>query len=192
LATFVFLSCWVTGAAARSRNDLLRQQLTVYNTRGNTLIQFVEGRNHAVWHAGRNASFHAASFIENQCTDMQLGKGHYNLLDSALYMESPYLSGLFTDGNFLQFLGKRIVIFTRNMPPQDAGEQSIHIDIAILTQNVSARIPQIIQSYHPDLIVMDASNAQARIDRWEKECVATGVKCHRMDRDGAFTIAARD
>jgi len=63
--------------------------------------------------------------------------------------------------------------------------------VAILTQNVNVRISQIVESYRPDMIVMDASNSQARINRWEQECVEAGVKYHRVDRDGAFVLSDR-
>ena len=191
-ATLTFISLWLTGVTVRSGNDLQRQQLIVYNTQNNSLLQYVNGRSHATWYAGRSASFNASGFIENQRTAMQLKGGQYCLLDSALLTENvSSLRGLYGNGNLMQFAGKRLAIFTRNMPPQNAGSQPIVTDVAILTQNVNVSIPQIIESYRPGMIVMDASSSQARIDRWEKECEEAGVKCHRVDRDGAFVLSGR-
>ena len=121
---------------------------------------------------------------------MQLKSGQYCLLDSALYVDKePFLmTGVFANGNFVYFAGKRLAIFTRDMPPQNAGQASIRTDVAILTQNVNTRISQIIKSYQPDMIVMDASSSMARLDRWETECTEAGVKFHRVDRDGAFVL----
>jgi len=190
LATLVFTTIWTTGAAIRTSRDLQRRQLIVYHTQGASLMQFVNGRDHAIWYAGRNPSFNVSGFTANQRTAMQLKDRQYCLLDSALLAEkeSSQPAGLHGNGNLMQFAGKRLAIFTRNMPPQDAGQQFINTDVAILTQNVNIRISQIIDSYRPEMIVIDASNSQARIARWEQECVEAGVKYHRVDRDGAFVL----
>ena len=190
LATLLIITFWIAGAAIRSSHDLQRQQLLVYNTQGSSLLQFVNGRDHSTWYAGRNPSFNVSGFTENQRTAMQLKDGQYFHLDSALLAEkeSSMPTGLSGDGNLLQFAGKRLAVFTRDIPPQNAGRQFIQTDVVILTQNVNIRIPQIMESYRPGTIVMDASNSQARIDRWERECAEAGVKCHRVDRDGAFLL----
>ena len=187
-AAVLIVSFWLTGATVRSGNDLRRQQFIVYNAQGNSLLQFIDGRNHANWYASRNPSFNVSGFIKNQTTAMQLKGGQYSLLDSALLAEREFAlpSGLYSSGNFIQFAGKRFAIFTRDMPPQNAGGQSIRTDVAILSQNVNVRIPQIIESYRPDMIVFDSSNSRARIDSWEEECLDAGVNYHRVDRDGAF------
>jgi competence protein ComEC len=187
LTTLMFTALWVTGATIRSGHDFRQQQLIVYHTQGNSLLQFVDGRENTIWYASRNPSFNVSDFTNNQRIAMHLHPTQCDLLDTALRTEKePSLPGLYNHGNFVQFAGKQFAIFTRNMPPQDAGLFSIHTDVVILTQNVNARIPQIIESYHPGMVVMDASSSPARIDRWEKECVEAGVKYHRVDRDGAF------
>jgi len=191
LATLAFIIFWMTGAAIRTNHDLQRQQLIVYHSQGASLLQFVNGHDNVVWHASNNRSFNVSGFLDNQRTAMQLGSGQYHLLDSALCAEQELFlpAGVFATGNFVHFAGKRLVVFTRNMPPQNTGQQTIRTDVAILTQNVNARIPQIIQSYQPEMIVMDASSSKARLDRWETECMEAGVKYHRVDRDGAFVLS---
>ena len=191
LATLVLLFVWFSNNTIGNSRDLKRQQLIVYHTRGNSLLQFVEGYDHSVWYASRQPSFNTFGFTEPQRIAMQLDNAQYHLLDSALRVENKsHLPGLYNNGNFVLFAGKRIAVFTSNMPPQDAGRQSIRTDVAILTQNVNARIAQIVESYRPDVVVIDASNASTRIDRWEKECAEAGVNCHRVDRDGAFILTA--
>jgi len=190
LVTLAFFIFWTMGVTIRTSHDLQRQQLIVYHTQGASLLQFVNGRDHSVWYAGRNSSFNAAGFTENQRTAMQLNNGQYCLLDSALNVDNELFltAEVFTTGNFVHFAGKRLAIFTREMPPQNASQQPVRTDVAILTQNVNVRIPQIIQSYQPDMIIMDASSSKARLDRWETECMEAGVKYHRVDRDGAFVL----
>jgi len=181
----VVMALWVTGSTIRADNDFQRQKLIVYHSNGNSILQFVNGSDNAVWYAGRNPAFNVPGFLNNQRTAMQLNAGQYHHLDSTQTQQPPWL---FTDGNFVQFAGKRLAIFTRDMPPQIAAEQPIKTDIAILTQNVNIRITQIIESYNPDLIVVDASNSRARADRWEIESEEAGIKFHRVDRDGAFVL----
>ena len=176
---------WAAGATIRTANELQRQQLIVYNSQGNSLLQFVNGHENTVFYAARSETFNAAGFLNNQLTAMQLAHGTYIPLDWALRTENETL---FSDENFIQFADKRLVIFTRDMPPQNAGQHAINTDIALLTQNVNAQISQIVQTYNPEIIVIDASNTRSRIERWEKEGEAAGVKLHRVDRDGAFVI----
>jgi len=189
-ASLLIVLFWLTGTTVRIGNDLKRQQFIVYNAQGNSLMQFILGYNHINWYASRNPSFNAPGFIRNQNTAMQPKSWHYSLLDPALLAEKDFSlpPELYVDGNFIQFAGKRLAIFTSEMPPQNAGNQFIHTDVAILAQNVNVRIPQILETYRPDMIVIDASSSQARIDRWEKECAEADVKCHRVDRDGAFVL----
>ena len=189
-AILILMTFWVTGATVRSGNDLQRQQMIVYATQGNSLLQFVNGRDDMIWYSSRNPAFNAAYLTDGYRTAMQLKPlKHYLSLDSVFNkQEEIYLPGFFNDGNYLFFAGKRLAIFTRNMPPQNAGSQSIRTDIAVLTQNVNVRIPQILEWYSPEIIVVDASNSQARIDRWEQECKDAGVEFHRVDRDGAFIL----
>ena len=184
---FVIIVLWTFGATVRSNHDQQRQQLIVYNTNGNSLLQFIDGRDNTVWYATRNATFNANSFLDNQRTAMQLTGGRYHNLDSALVIENQ-TAELFNDGNFVQFADKRLVIFTRDNPPQIAEQQTIRTDVVILSQNVNASIPKIIESYSPEIIVIDASNIRTRIERWERECDEAGVKYHRIDRDGAFVL----
>lgn len=181
---------WLTGATIRTSGDLRRQQLIVYNAQGNSIFQFISGHQHTNWYAGRNPSFNVQGFIKNQRTAMQLNYGQYYPLDSALFSEKesslPFV--LYNDNNLIQFAEKRLAIFTRDTPPQSAGQLTLPTDVVILSQNVNVRISQIVESYNPGMVVMDASNSPARIDRWETECVEAGVPCHRVDKDGAFVL----
>ena len=191
LATCAMIMIWMAGASIRTGDDLQRQQFTVYHSQGASLLQFVNGRDHTVWHTNFNPSFNASDFLDNPSTAMQLADGRYHHFDSALCVDQELAdrAGVFSSGNFVHFAGKRLAIFTRAMPPQNTdGQSSIRTDVAILTQNVNARIPQIIYSYQPEIIVMDASSSKSRLDRWETECVEAGVKYHRVDRDGAFVM----
>ena len=188
-ASLILLFLWFANATLRDNQDLQRQQMIVYHNQGNSMLHFIEGRDNMVWHANRNPSFNASGFIANQRVAMHLKEAQCFHLDSALRKENKRsLPGLYNSGNFVQFAGKRMVIFTRNMPPQYAGQNTIRTDIALLAQNVNVRIPQIIESYRPDIIVIDASNALTRIESWEKDCAEAGVRCHRIDRDGAFLL----
>ncbi len=191
-ASLVCCLFWVAGATIRDSRDLQRQQLIVYHMQGNSLLQFTDGRNNVIWYASRNpSSFHASHLTEYQRIAMQLKEAECILLDSALlHRRHSYIPDIHVSNNFIQFADKRLAIFTRNLPPQDAGQQTVKIDAVILTQNVNAKIPQIIKSLNPDVVVLDASNTLARIDRWEKDCCEAGVKCHRLDRDGAFIMAS--
>ena len=160
----------------------------MYNTQGNSLLQFIDGYDNTVWYATQNATFDAYSFLYEQHVAMKLNDGRYHhLLDSTFCAEEPP-KGVFADCNFVQIADKRVVIFTRDVAPQNAGQHALRTDVAILTQNVNTSIAQIVESYRPDIVVIDASNTRARIVRWEKECLEAGVKYHRTDRDGAFVI----
>ena len=185
LGMLAVIVCWAAGATIRTANEMQRQQFVVYNSQGNSILQFVNGRNNTVFYATSNEAFNVSGFLNNQRTAMQLVQESYIQLDSALRIEN---NALFSDGNFKHFADKRLVVFSRNMPPEHAGPHVINTDIAILTQNVNAQISQIIATYNPELIVIDASSHRTRIERWERECREAGIKFHRVDRDGAFVF----
>jgi hypothetical protein len=186
-ATLAVLFLWIAGGGVRSNNDMQRQQLIVYNIQGNSLLQFVNGRDNTIWYAHRNPSFNVSRFTENQRIAMQLDDAQYLTLDSALRSKESLVAGVYANGNFVQFAGKRLAVFTLYILPQTSG-QPIRTDVAILTQNINTRISQIVETYRPDVVVIDASNTPTRADRWERECAEVGVKCHRVDRGGAFVL----
>ncbi len=181
---------WITGSVAIDYRDLSRQQLIVYNTPGTGLLQFANGRDNTIWYESRNSSFNAPAATEYQRIAMKLNEARCIMPDSVLFRSDERLeqSNIYVNGNFIQFAGKRLAVFTRNFPPEDTGTSPITTDVVVLSQNVNTRISQILKAYRPETVVIDASNTLTRIDRWEKECVEAGTKCHRTDRDGAFVL----
>ena len=181
---------WTAGATVRTSHELRRQKLIIYNCHGNSLIQFISGHENTVVYSSRNPTFNAGSFLKNQRTAMQLANCTYFSMDSAFRIENRTFVPpiIFSDGNFIKFGNKRIAVFTRNEPPQYADSLRINIDLAILTQNVNANIIQIIESYNPEIIIIDASNSTTRANNWENECIAADVKFHRVDKSGAFVL----
>ncbi len=181
---------WLAGTVVRDYHDLSRQQMMVLNAQNNSLFMFIDGHQNEVWYESRKPSFNPVRSTADQRIAMHLGGAHLNSLESSLHRTGidEYIPGLYLFANFIQFENKQLAIFTREYPPQDVGTHTVKVNIVVLAQNVNARIEQIVQAYHPEIIVIDASNSLNRSDRWEEDCRTAGVKCHRISRDGAFVF----
>jgi competence protein ComEC len=183
---------WICGSVMEEYHDLSRKRLIVYQTQGNSLLQFISGRDNTVWYESRKSSFNADIATKPQQIAMKLNESRYATVDTALhdsYMDT-FQQDLYVNGNFIEFAGKRLAVFSRTNPPPvtAAPTHPVNVDVVVLIQNVNTTIPQIMQICHPATIVVDASNALSRINRWEKGCADIGVTCHRTDRDGAFIL----
>jgi competence protein ComEC len=176
---------WSSATAVRNYQDMSRQQLIVYNSRGNSLVQFINGRDNLVWYQSRNTSFDVRKMIENVRVARRLKDADCIRLDSALVSTGRHYSGIYSNRNFIGFAEKRIAVFSGNCRPGKISEK-LKVDIIILTQNTNAEIRQLIAYHQPETVVIDASSSPNRMDLWEKDCIEAGVNCHRVDRNGAF------
>ncbi len=192
LILLVLCLFWVTGTVVRDYHDLSRRQMIVYHVPGSSLLQFIEGRENTIWYESRKPAFNVSHTIEYQRIAMQFNEPHYMILDTALSYTGAGkdMLDLYVKDSFVGFSGKRLAIYTRKFPPRNTGEQLLKTDIVVLLQNVTADIRQIVEIHHPDIVVIDDSNSLVRMNRWEQECTQLGVKCHRIDRDGAFVLTA--
>lgn len=181
---------WTCGAVMEEYHDLSRKRLIIYQTQGNSLLQFINGRDNTVWYESRKSSFNADIATKSQHIAMKLHESRYATVDTVLhdsYMDK-FQQNLYVNGNFIEFAGKRLAVFSRTNPPPGTATHPVNVDVVVLIQNVNTTLSQIMQICHPATIVVDASNTLSRINRWEKDCMGIGVTFHRTDRDGAFIL----
>jgi competence protein ComEC len=189
--TIILCGIWMGASIFCDYRDLSGKQLVVYHTQGNSLLQFINGRKEIIWYGSRNASFNPIKFTANQRIAMKLAHVASEPLDSVF--SRPAGTGLFPDldlyasDNFIQFSGKRIVVFDPKHPPN---KEFFHIDvdIAVLTGNVRTEIKDILRFCSPEIVVVDASNTQQRAKQWETECMQANIACHNVRSDGAFVF----
>lgn len=87
-------------------------------------------------------------------------------------------------GNFIQFGGYRIARLTCSIPKSLNSE--IHVDLLILSNNPKIHISDVVKTYHPDQIIIDATNSRYKTRQWLGEAAKIGVKCQSVAENGAY------
>ncbi len=91
---------------------------------------------------------------------------------------------VYKSGNFFEFSGKRMVILSTSIPT--CLDEGICVDYLILSGNPKIRISDAVKTFHPQQIIIDATNSRMRTLQWLQEARAQQVECHSVTHDGAF------
>ena len=88
------------------------------------------------------------------------------------------------------FCGKRLAIISdeRNF---EALSKRIAIDVLLITGNPKLNINDLAQVFHPQMIVMDASNSMWKIAKWQKACETLLLPHYSITEKGAFIFNIR-
>ncbi len=92
--------------------------------------------------------------------------------------------------NFIQFYNQRIAIVTgcrKNQSPA----RKLKLDYLILSGNAKTGIEDLLRVFEPGLIVFDASNAQWKTEKWEKECVKLQKAYYNVVKMGALVVEVK-
>ena len=85
---------------------------------------------------------------------------------------------------FLFFENRKVAILERT--PPKLLNVLFKVDILVLTGNHRIDLRKVVELFHPDVVVADATNSQYRIRAWEKESIRLNVHFHAVTTDGAF------
>ncbi len=87
-------------------------------------------------------------------------------------------------GNFIAFGTQRIVILDEKIPRSLT--KQIRADYLILTGNPKVTLKSVCSIFKPGEILIDGNNSRWKTREWEAQAASLGVKCHLLERNGAF------
>ncbi|MCO6500460.1 MAG: ComEC/Rec2 family competence protein [Vicingus serpentipes] len=180
------LSCilFLTTVLFRNYHDYNQKQLVIYNIPRHTVINFIDGKNSLLIadklliENEEKLLFH----VQNNWINKGIHKKEYIPLSNSKRIFRT--TNLFMTQNFLQFHNYKILFVNQNFHFKD--KQQINVDLIILSKNRSYTVAQLLKSFHPKKIIVDASNSRYLAKKIKKEASILGIECHDVLKDGAF------
>lgn len=83
--------------------------------------------------------------------------------------------------NVVCFAGKRILLVTGCLQPP-----AMKADYLVVSKNPQVTMEEMIRRYHPEQVIIDASNSPYRVKRWKDECRRLSQRCYPAGECGAF------
>ncbi len=90
--------------------------------------------------------------------------------------------------NYILFSDKKIVLISDKKQVQYTADMPLEIDYLILSNNPYISINDILELYHPKLIIFDSSNKYNKLKRWESECKSLNQNFFSVSDSGAFCL----
>lgn len=173
------LSCLLLFAFIRMdsfRRAASQLKLVVYNIPKLRAMDFIQGRKYIF--KGDSALLTDGSLINFHLTPSRI-------LHRVSQRSS--LSTVFSAGKLYCFGNKTMLLIDSAMRLQKPATR-INIDIIILSKNAAISIPNLINSFDCQQVVIDASNSFRKTRQWKQDCSRAGIACHAVADEGAFVL----
>jgi competence protein ComEC len=167
---------------------LSQKKIIVYNVKKSTAIDFIDGNDHflltdSILLANEKS---IKTHISNNWVKLRLDAptriNEKCVADSTYEFES---GSLYMKRNIVQFFGKRIALVNENNF-REVSEKPLQIDYLVISGNIKTDIEELLDSYHPKLIIIDSSNSSWKSEKWIKECDALDMPCYAVVKSGAY------
>lgn len=176
----------------QSVNTQLQRKVFVYNIKGISTINFIDGTN--------NVLFSDINLQQNNTTYalkgnwLSLGvEGERVIQFSKLnnqYLFSNLLTtdneNLFFKNNFFDFYGCKIVAIREKFNVPENVDKKLTVKYIILSKNVKINIADLLKVFTPSQIIIDSSNSKSKVKQWTEQAKTLNVKCFAVSENGAF------
>ncbi len=98
---------------------------------------------------------------------------------------SNNLSGLSSNQVFWSFFGKRWMLIDDSIS-LPIFSTKVNIDVLLISNNTPVKLPDIVRSITPALVIFDASNSLWKIAKWKKQCDALLLPYYSVPEKGAY------
>ncbi len=181
------LALLVAFLALRVANKIEQSQqkvMAVYSVKNTSLAVFVDGRSgFALCDSadfGSNFDFNTKNHLAS------LGFSGLKALEKVSLRQAA--AGELEDKNicrgFVGFAGRTIKFVCDE--PLCRPRELLPVDYLILTAECKLSAPQLLQMYHPQQVVIDASVPAREASRFMRQLSERGIPCHSARNDGAF------
>jgi competence protein ComEC len=66
------------------------------------------------------------------------------------------------------------------------GSSGIPLDYLIIRRDPAINIQQVVERFHPSMIIIDPSNSWTTVEKWRYMAEKAGVSCYSVPVEGAF------
>jgi len=173
-------------------NSLQQRKLYVYNVRGISSVNFIDGSNNVLF----------SDIVPQQTKMINALKGNWLSLGVEGERIIPFTQlnerfiftnmltanneNLFFKKNFFNFYGCRIVALREKFNLPEKTTNKLPVNFLILSNNIHINISDLLTVFKPSQIIIDASNSEWRIQKWINEAKKLNIKCYAVTKNGAF------
>jgi len=173
-------------------NSLQQRKLYVYNVRGISSVNFIDGSNNVLF----------SDIVPHQTKMINALKGNWLSLGVEGERIIPFTQlnerfiftnmltanneNLFFKKNFFNFYGCRIVALREKFNLPEKTTNKLPVNFLILSNNIHINISDLLTVFKPSQIIIDASNSEWRIQKWINEAKKLNIKCYAVTKNGAF------
>ena len=163
----------------------------VYYSRDGPLIRFSYLDRAVIFYDGKGCDLPLSLVEREQKVHADL-KACKITLHRFLWLGSPEathripaaMNTLKKSGGFFQFSGKTIALLTRKFPV--GFKRNIPVDFLIITGDPKVEMEDIRTTFHPGVVIIDATNSSFRVSKWLAEAKKFGITCHAVSKQGAY------
>jgi competence protein ComEC len=95
--------------------------------------------------------------------------------------------GFYTEGPFIFFSGKNIVLIDEHWRP-GCNPPQVKLDYVILYENPKINIEGLMKLFDPEFVIISSANSRFLSDKWLTQCREMNISCHSIPDSGAFVI----
>lgn len=121
---------------------------------------------------------------EQDARGIKFHRAYWLSMKSSTRQASASHGFVFKSGDFFEFFAKRMVILRSTIPK--SLEKEMRVDYLILSGNPKIRIADAVKTFHPQQIIIDATNSRLRTLQWLQDARSQHIECHSVTQDGAF------
>lgn len=175
-------------------HQINQKYLTVYNIPGHSAINLIEGNDNVLFSDIKLLNNKSKLMFHVQNNWIQKGVESEKIVTLNKLTDRNQLSTLYiTDNknvfikrNYLQFFNEKMAI----LPPDfqlKSITKPLPLDLLIITKNPNFSIQELLQTFKPKEIIIDASNSNYISEKLKSEAKALNIKCWSVLTDGAYT-----
>tara|TARA_R100000750_G_scaffold62934_1_gene59413 strand:- start:100325 stop:102451 length:2127 start_codon:yes stop_codon:yes gene_type:complete len=175
-------------------HQINQKYLTVYNIPGHSAINLIEGNDNVLFSDIKLLNNKSKLMFHVQNNWIQKGVESekivtLNKLTDRNPLSTLYITdnkNVFVKRNYLQFFNEKMAI----LPPDfqlKSITKPLPLDLLIITKNPKFSIQELLQTFKPKEIIIDASNSNYISEKLKSEAKALNIKCWSVLTDGAYT-----
>ncbi len=198
---FLGFSLIFVGTMIQNEFSTMRQRrIIVYAINSETAYNFIDGKDNLFFSSLSGNEKKLNYHVKNNW--LTLGVNNEKLLDvramddshffrNYLIIQNPHF---FMKHNFIGFYDKKIVVFNRdyNIDNRTITDKKLKVNYILLSENAKIDIQTILRLFDFKKIILDASNARYKIEKWKEDCLSAGISCYVTPEQGAYNEILKD
>lgn len=176
------------------RNTLSQRKVFVYNIKGISTINFIDGKNNVLFSDIDLQQSNTSYLLKGNW--LSLGVEGERIIPFSKLKEQFLFTNLLTTNNenlffknnFFDFYGCKIVALRDKITVTKKINNKMLVNYLILSKNIDIKIADLLKVFVPKQIIIDSSNSKSKIESWANEAKLLNINYFVVPEQGAFEI----